>query len=87
VYYTLLRRLPWMEAGATLAIIALALVLLTGARRARPRVIGGAFAVLTAVVLLVGGFSPVMLGLGVAAIILSLWPGRAERSAWGGWLG
>ncbi|WP_433948267.1 M20/M25/M40 family metallo-hydrolase [Brevundimonas diminuta] len=87
VYYTLLRRLPWMEAGATLTIIALALVLLTGARRARPRVIGGAFAVLTAVVLLVGGFSPVMLGLGVAAIILSLWPGRAERSAWGGWLG
>ncbi|WP_292057232.1 M20/M25/M40 family metallo-hydrolase [Brevundimonas sp. UBA5936] len=87
VYYTLLRRLPWMEAGATLAIVALALVLLTGARRARPRVIGGALAVLTAVVLLVGGFSPVMLGLGVAAIILSLWPGRAERSAWGGWLG
>lgn len=87
VYYTLLRRLPWMEAGAMLTIIALALVLLTSARRARPRVIGGAFAVLIAVVLLVGGFSPVMLGLGVAAIILSLWPGRAERSAWGGWLG
>ena len=87
VYYTLLRRLPWMEAGAMLTIVALALVLLTSARRARPRVIGGAFAALTAVVLLLGGFSPVMLGLGVAAIILSLWPGRAERSAWGGWLG
>nr|WP_303692140.1 M20/M25/M40 family metallo-hydrolase [Brevundimonas naejangsanensis] len=87
VYYTLLRRLPWMEAGAALAALALALVLLTGARRARPRVIGAAFAVQTAVVLLVGGFSLVMLGLGVAAIILSLWSGRAECSAWGGWLG
>lgn len=91
VYYTLLRRLPWMEAGATLAIIALALVLVTGARRPRPRVIGGAFVALAAVVLIVGGFSPVMLGLGVVAVGLSLWPGQerpqAEGAAWGGWLG
>lgn len=91
VYYTLLRRLPWMEAGATLAIIALALVLVTGARRTRPRVIGGAFVALTSVVLIVGGFSPVMLGLGVVAVGLSLWPGQerpqAEGAAWGGWLG
>lgn len=91
VYYTLLRRLPWMEAGAVLAIVALALLLLTGARRALPRVTGGALAVLTAVVLIVGGFSPVLLGLGVVAVGLSLWPGQErpqdERSAWGGWLG
>lgn len=87
VYYTLLRRLPWMEAGAVLPIVALALLLLTGARRTRPRVTGGALAVLTAVVLILGGFSPVLLGLGVAAAGLSLWPGRTERSAWGGWLG
>lgn len=87
VYYTLLRRLPWMEAGAVLAIVALVLLLLTGARRARPRVTGGALAVLTAMVLIVGGFSPVLLGLGVVAVGLSLWPGRDERSAWGGWLG
>ncbi len=87
VYYTLLRRLPWMEAGAVFAIVALALLLLTGVRRTRPRVTGGAFAVLTAVVLILGGFSPVLLGLGVVAAGLSLWPVRAERSAWGGWLG
>ena len=87
IYYTLLRRLPGMEAGAVFAIVALALLLLTGARRRRPRVTGGALAVLTAAVLLIGGFSPVMLGLGAVAIILSLWPGRAERSTWGGWLG
>ncbi|MGX1691861.1 M20/M25/M40 family metallo-hydrolase [Brevundimonas naejangsanensis] len=86
-YYTLLRRLPWMEAGAVLAIVALVLLLLTGARRARPRVTGGALAVLTAMVLIVGGFSTVLLGLGVVAVGLSLWPGRDERSAWGGWLG
>lgn len=87
VYYTLLRRLPWMEAGAVFTIVALALLLLTGARRMRPRVTGGALVVLTAVVLIVGGFSPVLLGLGAVAVGLSLWPGRAERSAWGGWLG
>lgn len=91
IYYTLLRRLPWMEAGAVFAIAALSLVLLMGARRTRPRVIGGAFVALTAVVLIVGGFSPVMLGLGVVAVGLSLWPGQerpqAEGAVWGGWLG
>ncbi len=91
VYYALLRRLPWMEAGAVLAILALALLLLSGARQARPRVTGGALAVLTAVVLILGGFSPVMLALGLVAVGLSLWPGqeaaRTQRSAWGGWLG
>src|SRR5690606_32883026 len=87
VYYTLLRRLPWMEARAVVAICALVLLRLTGARRTWPRVTGGALAVLTAVVLIIGGFSPVLLGLGVVAVGLSLWPGRDERSAWGGWLG
>lgn len=87
VYYTLLRRLPWMEAGAVLVIAALALGLLAGARRTRPRLTAGLFAGLTAVVLIVGGFSPAMLAAGVLAVGLSLGPGRAERSAWGGWLG
>lgn len=87
VYYTLLRRLPWMEAGAVFAIAAMVLVLLIGARRTRPRAAAGAFAALTAAGLIMGGFSPAVLGLGVAAVVLSLWPGRAERSAWGGWLG
>ncbi|MBD7942042.1 M20/M25/M40 family metallo-hydrolase [Brevundimonas guildfordensis] len=87
VYYTLLRRLPWMEAGAALAIAALALLLLAGARRARPLATGATFAVMTAVVLILGGFSRELLALGIVAVALSLWPGRAERSPWGGWLG
>ena len=86
-YYVLLRRLPWMEAGAVLTILALTLLFLTGARRSRPRVIAGTIAVLTLLVLLIGGFSPVLLGAGVIAASLSLWPIKAPTSTWGGWLG
>lgn len=86
-YYVLLRRLPWMEAGAVLAVLALALFLLTDARRTRPRILAGAAAVLTLVVLLVGGFSPVILGAGVIVTLLSLLPGRTPLTPWGGWLG
>lgn len=86
-YYVLLHRLPWMEAGAVLTILALALLFLTGARRSRPRVIAGTVAVLTLLTLLIGGFSPVMLGAGVIAVALSLWPVKAPAATWGGWLG
>ncbi|WP_292037862.1 MULTISPECIES: M28 family peptidase [unclassified Brevundimonas] len=86
-YYVLLRRLPWMEAGAVLTILALALLFLTGARRSRPRTVAGITAALTALVLLVGGFSPVLLGAGVIAAALSLWPVKAPTSTWGGWVG
>jgi len=86
-YYVLLRRLPWMEAGAVLTILALALLFLTGARRSRPRTMAGVVAVLTALVLLIGGSSPVLLGAGVVAAGLSLWPVKAPTSTWGGWLG
>lgn len=86
-YYILLHRLPWMEAGAVLTILALALLFLTGARRSRPRVIAGTVAVLTLLTLLIGGFSPVMLGAGVIAAALSLWPVKATTTTWGGWLG
>lgn len=87
VYYTLMRRLPWMEMGMSLAIVGLGLVLLTGLRRTRPLLMAGLAAALTVVVLIGGGFSPVMLGMGVVAAVLSLVPGRVERSTWGGWLG
>jgi hypothetical protein len=86
-YYVLLHRLPWMEAGAVLTILALALLFLTGARRSRPRVIAGTVAVLTLLTLLIGGFSPVMLGAGVIAAALSLWPVKATTTTWGAWLG
>ncbi|HEY1073134.1 M20/M25/M40 family metallo-hydrolase [Brevundimonas sp.] len=86
-YYVLLRRLPWMEAGAVLTVLALALLFLTGARLTRPRTTAGTVAVLTLLVLLIGGFSPIMLGAGVAAAALSLWPIKTPTSTWGGWLG
>ncbi|MNE39046.1 hypothetical protein D3C80_1329740 [compost metagenome] len=86
-YYVLLRRLPWMEVGAVLTILALALLLLTGARRQRPRTVAGVVAILTVLVLLIGGFSPVMLGAGLIAAALSLWPVKAPTSTWGDWLG
>ncbi|MNS65257.1 Aminopeptidase YwaD precursor [compost metagenome] len=86
-YYVLLRRLPWMEAGAVLTILALALLFLTGARRTRPRAVAATVAVLALLVLLIGGFSPVMLGAAVIAAGLSLWPVKAPTSTWGGWLG
>ena len=90
-YYVLLHRLPWMEAGAVLTILALALLFLTGARRSRPRVIAGTVAVLTVLVLLIGGFDektgPVLLGAGVIAAALSLWPIKTPTSTWGAWLG
>ena len=88
-YYVLLRRLPWMEAGAVLTIVALALLVLTGARRQRPRTTAGIVAVLTLLVLLIGGFSPIMLGAGLVAAALSLWPIKApaSTSTWGGWFG
>jgi hypothetical protein len=86
-YYVLLRRLPWMEAGAVLTILALAFILLTGARRQRPRTVAGVVAVLTLLVLLIGGFSPIMLGAGLIAAALSLWPVKAPPSTWDGWLG
>ena len=86
-YYVLLRRLPWMEAGAVLTILALTLFLLTGARRQRPRTVAGVVAVLTLLVLLIGGFSLIMLGAGLIAAALSLWPVKTPTSTWGGWLG
>jgi len=86
-YYVLLRRLPWMEAGAVLTILALTLLFLTGARRTHPRAFAGAGAVLTLLVLLISGFSPVLLGAGVIAAGLSLWPVKKPTSSWGGWLG
>lgn len=84
-YYVLLRRLPWMEAGAVLTILALALLFLTGARHARPRTGAGVLGGLTALILLLGGSQAVMIGF--AAVGLSLWPRQAEPSRWGGWLG
>ncbi|WP_298162279.1 M20/M25/M40 family metallo-hydrolase [Brevundimonas sp.] len=87
VYYTLLRRLPWMEAGTGLAMASIALALLAGRQALGPKLLAGV--VLAAVVasFALGGFDPVILGAGGVAIALTAWPQSAPKTVWGGWLG
>jgi len=87
VYYTLLRRLPWMEAGAVLAVLAVALAALAGRAALGPRLLSGVVLVAVAVSLLLGGFDPIVLGAGVVALALSPWSRAAPHTVWGGWLG
>lgn len=86
-YYVLLARLPWMEAGVALGVLAVALALLGGRGRPDRRVVAGGVVVATALALVMGGFSPLVLGAGVLATGLSLIPALAARSVWGGWTG
>lgn len=86
-YYILLRRLPWMEASAALAVLSLAFILMSGARAQYRRILGYGLAGLTLLVNLVGESSPLMMGAGAVAAVLSLWPGAASRTLWGGWIG
>lgn len=86
-YYTLLRRLPWMEAGVALALLAACLTLMAGRDRAGRRVVTGVLGVALVVSILLGGFDPVVLGAAVVAIGLSWIIRREPSSVWGGWLG
>ncbi|RZJ31097.1 MAG: M20/M25/M40 family metallo-hydrolase, partial [Brevundimonas sp.] len=87
-YYTLLARLPWLEAGVGLAVLALIVAVLGGRARPDRRVTAGALAALTLVtVVLEGGINPLILGAGVLAVGLSLAPGLAAKTVWGGWTG
>lgn len=86
-YYVLLARLPWLEAGAVLAILALTLALLGGRARPDRRVSAGAVAAITVVSTVLGGFNPVMLGAAALSIGLSWFPALSARSTWGGWTG
>src|SRR5690606_14507052 len=86
-YYTLLARLPWMEAGAALAVLALAMGLLGGRARPDRRVTARALAAAALLAVAPGGPSPIGIGAAVVAVGLSLFPGLAARSPWGGWTG
>ncbi|MDQ8028884.1 MAG: M20/M25/M40 family metallo-hydrolase [Brevundimonas sp.] len=92
-YYTLLARLPWLEAGVALAVLALLLAVLGGRARPDRRVSAGALTALTllpAFHLVTGDFSVptiVATAAGVIAIGLSLAPQWAARTVWGGWTG
>ncbi|MBI2262838.1 MAG: M20/M25/M40 family metallo-hydrolase [Caulobacterales bacterium] len=86
-YYTLLARLPWMEAGAALTVLALGMAVLGGRSRPDRRVTAGAIAAAAVLALALGGLNPIVIGAAVVAIGLSLAPGLAARTAWGGWTG
>ncbi|WP_439471927.1 M20/M25/M40 family metallo-hydrolase [Brevundimonas sp.] len=86
-YYTLLARLPWLEAGAALTVLPLTLAVLGGRARPDRRVSAGAIAVLTVLSILLGGLNPLIFGAGAVAIGLSLAPRLATRTVWGGWTG
>lgn len=86
-YYTLLGRLPWMEAGVALTVLAVALALLGGRTRVDRRIVAGAIAVAAGLALVLGGMNLVVVGAALVAIGLSLFPGLAARSSWGGWTG
>lgn len=87
-YYTLLARLPWMEAGAALTVLAIAMALLGGRARPDRRVTALALVIAAAVALVLGGFgNPVVIVASLIAIGLSLAPGLAARTVWGGWTG
>lgn len=86
-YYTLMARLPWLEAGVTLAVLGLGLVALTGRGRLNRLWIAGAVVLAAAVSTVLGGVSPLVLAPAVVALGLSLVPGLSARSTWGGWTG
>jgi hypothetical protein len=86
-YYTLLARLPWMEAGAALTVLAVALALFGGRTRLDRRIVAGAIALAAVLAMVFGGLSPIVIGAAVIAVGLSLFPGLAARSTWGGWTG
>ena len=85
-YYTLLRRLPWIEAGAACVVAAVALFVLAG-RPAFARIGVTALVALSAVAALVlGGIDPVLIGAALLALGLG-WGLRGARSSRGGWIG
>ncbi|MFA4939687.1 M20/M25/M40 family metallo-hydrolase [Brevundimonas sp.] len=86
-YYTLLRRLPWMEVGVGLTILAASLILTAGRAAVGRRVVAIVIAMCAVLALAVGGLNPVVIGAAVVAVLMTLWPAGADETPWGGWLG
>ncbi len=86
-YYTLLARLPWIEVGVVLTVLALGLAVLGGRARSDSRVTAGAIAIAALLTIGLGGVDYVVLGAAVVAIVLSMLPKLAVQTAWGGWSG
>ena len=86
-YYVLLRRLPWIEGAAVLAVLAVCLAALAGRSGIRSRVLVGVIVAAAAVATLLGGINGVVLGAVVVALALGVSGLAAPRTLWGGWLG
>lgn len=89
-YYVLLARLPWIEAGAALCILAVglaALAGLAGLAGVRRRVLAGVVVLSALVALGLGGYDRVILVAAAISLGLSLSSQGSARSMWGGWLG
>ena len=86
-YYVLLRRLPWMEGGVALAILAVALAALAGRDVVGRRVLAGVVVAAALLAAVLGGFNPVIAGAALVSAGLGLWSQAAPRSVWGAWLG
>jgi len=86
-YYTLLRRLPWMEAGVGLAMLAVVLILLAGRARMGRKLVAGVLVAAGLLAAILGGFDPVGAGALVVALALTFWPRGEDEGRWGGWLG
>jgi hypothetical protein len=76
-----------MEAATAVTVLAVALALLGGRTRPDRRIVAGAVATAALIALVLGGMDPVLIGAAGIAIGLSLAPGLAARSTWGGWTG
>lgn len=83
-YYTLLARLPWMEAGVTLAVTAVGLAIMAGVR-GRWAAVGLGVAALAGLAL--GGLDWILVGAAVVGVGLGFVPSGGKRNAWGPWLG
>lgn len=84
-YYALLARLPWLETGAALAVLAVALLALGGRAALDRRLTAGLVALLTLPGLVGEGASPILLGAAALGIGLSFVAG--PRGTWPAWLG
>ncbi|MBB1180021.1 peptidase M20 [Pseudomonas sp. FW305-3-2-15-E-TSA4] len=86
-YYMMLRRLPWMEASAGLAVLAVLLALTAGRALIGRRLLAGVVAAAAVLATVLGGVDYLVLGAAVVGVALSLWPDGEDETVWGGWLG
>ena len=86
-YYVLLRRLPWIEGGAVLTVLAVGLTMLAGRDAMGRRVLTGVVIAAAGLATALGGFSPLVIGAALIALGLGWWSQGSPRTLWGGWLG